>query len=325
MGKIYFIVNPRAGNGRCQIVWNKIEMELQEKHIAYLAFFTEYPGHAKELAQSIAKNSDGADIVLAAVGGDGTLHELINGAVAYQNVRIGFIPGGSGNDFSRGFSIPKNPLNALTILLRQRKSPPRYIDIGKIVNEQQHETYFVNNMGAGFDALVSDAANSSPLKGILNRLSIGRLIYVYILLKTLVSFRRSPLELTVDGKEYRFNSVWFVTVSNQPFYGGGMKIAPDAMPDDGLLNVTVVHSLPRWKLLLVFGTVFYGGHLRFKEVDSFKGRTVTINSASPYMVHADGEIIGKTPIQVQVCPAVLPISARNLHREERDVKEMNPG
>ncbi|PLR79117.1 diacylglycerol kinase [Bacillus sp. V3-13] len=323
MGKIYFIVNPRAGNGRSQMLWNKIEMELKEKNIAYLAFFTEYAGHAKELAESIAKNAGGAEMVLTAVGGDGTLHEVINGAVAYKNVRIGFIPGGSGNDFSRGFSISKNPLHALTVLLRQRKNPPRYIDLGKIVNEQQHETYFVNNMGAGFDALVSDAANSSPLKGILNRLSIGRLIYVYILIKTLVSFRRSPLEITVDGKEYRYDSVWFVAVSNQPFYGGGMKIAPGAVPDDGLLNVTVVHSLPRWKLLLVFGTVFYGGHLRFKEVDSFKGRTVSINPALPYMVHADGEIIGKTPIQVQVCPAVLPVSTRSLHSEERDVKEMN--
>ena len=117
--KVYFIINPNAKNGRCRDIWRTIDKELKDKGISFLAFFTEYPGHARELAEAISKQADGQPIAIAAVGGDGTVHEVINGTAGFKNVAVGFIPGGSGNDFSRGFNIPKKSAAALELFLRE--------------------------------------------------------------------------------------------------------------------------------------------------------------------------------------------------------------
>ena len=163
MEKIYFIVNPNAKNGSCREIWRNIEIELKNLDISYLAFFTEYSGHAQELAQSLARNAKGTQAVIAAVGGDGTLHEVINGAASYSNITVGFIPGGSGNDFSRGFSIPKKSVDALRLLVDKSTASPTEIDIGKITHNELQETYFMNNMGVGCDAAVAKDSNESSM------------------------------------------------------------------------------------------------------------------------------------------------------------------
>lgn len=307
MDKIYFIVNPNAKNGSCREIWRNIEGNLSEFSIPFLAFFTEYPGHATELAESIALNANGKPITIAAVGGDGTLHEVVNGIADKSNVSLGFIPGGSGNDFSRGFAIPKKAAAALRLLIENHSMASHLIDLGKIQHNELQETYFMNNMGVGFDAVVAKEANESEMKRLLNRFSLGRLVYVYILIKKLLTFRCLPIRIAVDGKEYKYDAAWFVTVSNQQYYGGGMKIAPEALPDDGLLDVTVVHNLSRWKLLIIFISVFWGKHTFFREVEQFTGKSISIRSENNVLTHADGEVIGMTPLHIQTCPKALKI------------------
>ena len=310
MKKIYFIINPMAKNGYGLSTWNKVKEELEKRGIPFQAFFTEYHGHAKELALSIAKNVDGETVNLVAVGGDGTLHEIINGIIKYPNIVVGVIPAGSGNDFSRGLFIPKNPLIALDHIISKALIQPESIDVGKMINSDQDELFFVNNMGAGFDAEVAQAANRSKLKALLNRYSLGMLIYVMILLKKLVSFQCRTVEMTIDGEEYTFPSTWFVTVANQPYYGGGMLIAPGASPTDGELDIIVVNNLSKLKLLAVFISVFWGGHIKFKEVTVLKGKNIKITSSEPLLIHLDGEINGYTPITAQVVNQSLSIIAK---------------
>ena len=324
MEKIYFIVNPNAKNGSCREIWRNIEIELEKPGIAYIAFFTEYPGHAQELAESLARKADGKQAVIAAVGGDGTLHEVVNGTASYSNITVGFIPGGSGNDFSRGFDIPKKAVHALRLIVDKNNGYTSEIDIGKIQHNELQETYFMNNMGVGFDAAVAKDSNESRMKKLLNRFSLGRLVYVYILVKKLLTFRTIPIEVTVDGKVYKFSNAWFVTVSNQPYYGGGMKIAPAALPDDGILDITVVHRISRLKLLLVFVSVFWGKHTMFREVEQFTGKSITIESTAEVLAHADGEAIGHTPLKIQACPKALKIrSGKNNpgHTEELKIND----
>lgn len=323
MEKIYFIVNPNAKNGSCREIWRNIEIELENLDIAYLAFFTEYPGHAQELAESLARKAAGNPAVIAAVGGDGTLHEVVNGAAAYPNITIGFIPGGSGNDFSRGFFIPKKSADALRLIIDKRNGSPEEIDIGKIHHDELQETYFMNNMGVGFDAAVAKDSNESRMKALLNRVSLGRLVYVYILVKKLLTFRTVPMEVTIDGQVYKYSNAWFVTVSNQPYYGGGMKIAPAALPDDGILDITVVHRISRLKLLLVFISVFWGKHTKFQEVEQFTGKSITIESNSKVLAHADGEAIGHTPLKVQACPKALNIISGKSNQGHTEELKMN--
>ncbi|NWQ43062.1 diacylglycerol kinase family lipid kinase [Bacillus sp. EB106-08-02-XG196] len=309
MKQIYFIINPKARNGYSLKVWGKVETKLMDDKIPYLAFFTEYHGHAIKLAAQIAEKNN-EQIVIIAVGGDGTISEVMNGIAKYNNITLGFVPGGSGNDFSRGFQIPANPEEALKVILRLMNEEVPSIDIGKITREDHSEHYFINNMGAGFDALVSYEVNHSKVKAWLNKLSLGRLVYVYFLLKKLFSYKCSTIDLSIDGKRHILEQTWFVTVSNQPYYGGGMMIAPDAVPGDGLLDITVVHRLSRLKLLLVFISVFWGKHVHFKEVKTFKGQMVTIQSSSLLFVHADGEDIGFTPLNIHIQAKTLKVLTR---------------
>jgi diacylglycerol kinase (ATP) len=306
MHTLYFIVNPEAGNRSCLKTWVAVEAELQRKEVQFHAFFTNNRGHAKEITEQLAKKQ--GQIVIIAVGGDGTLHEVVNGVAKYKNTAIGFIPGGSGNDFSRGFNIPKDPVSALHYLLKIIGEQPHLIDCGKVTNQKSENHFFINNMGVGFDALISYDVNTSGMKSMLNKLSMGRLVYVYYLLKNLFTYRRTNLDLTIDGIQHSFENSWFVTVSNQPFYGGGMKIAPDAIPTDGLLDITVVHNLSRIKLLLVFISVFWGKHIHFEEVKSFKGKEISIQSSEPVYAHADGEHIGSSPLKTSILPKALSVT-----------------
>lgn len=301
MTKLYFIVNPKAGNGKARRIWSNVEKELTDKDVAFQFFFTETSGHATALVKQILEDANEEKVNIIVVGGDGTINEVINGVgKVTKRVRIGFIPGGSGNDFSRGYNIPNNPEAALAFLLKLTQSESPTFDLGKIELNREREHFFINSMGAGFDALIAYEANQSKIKKLLNRFSLGQLVYVIILLKNLLSYKCTTIELTVDGLKHTFPETWFVTVSNQPFYGGGMKIAPHAIANDGKLNVTIVNNLSRYKLLLVFFSVFSGKHLKFKEVTTFLAETVSINSYKPIYVHADGENIGSTPLHITV-------------------------
>jgi diacylglycerol kinase family enzyme len=183
------------------------------------------------------------------------------------------------------------------------------------------EYYFINNMGAGFDATISYEVNHSGMKAILNKLSLGRLVYVYFLIKKIFTYKTSTIDLSIDGEKHIFEQTWFVTVSNQPYYGGGMKIAPVAEPDDGLFDITVVHQLSRWKLLLVFISVFWGKHIHFKEVKTYTGRDVSIDSPTALFVHADGEHIGITPLNINLQASAIEVLTRRKRLEELEMKE----
>ncbi|MEH7181310.1 diacylglycerol/lipid kinase family protein [Neobacillus vireti] len=325
MKQLYFIINPKARNGYSLNVWKKVESKLKDDYIPYLAFFSEYHGHAIKLAAHIAEENNDHKVIIA-LGGDGTISEVMNGVVKYKNITLGFIPGGSGNDFSRGYHIPANPKEAVEFILGLMEKEAPLIDIGKVSMKDNCEHYFINNMGTGFDALISYEVNRSKMKAWLNKLSLGRLVYVYFLLKKLFSYKCSTIDLSIDGSRHILEQTWFVTVSNQPYYGGGMKIAPGAVPNDGLLDITVVHHLSRLKLLLVFISVFWGKHIHFKEVKTFKGQMVTIQSSSPLYVHADGEDIGFTPLNIHVQTKTLKVltrvrSLRDIDLKERDVNE----
>jgi len=320
MKQIYFIINPKARNGYSLNVWKKVESKLMDDKIPYLAFFTEYPGHAIKLSSHIAACNHEQKVIIA-VGGDGTMHEVVNGIVDHNNITLGFVPGGSGNDFSRGFQIPSDPEEALFEILRLIKKEAAKIDIGMVTMKDDSEAYFSNNMGAGFDALVSFEVNHSKVKAWLNKMSLGRLVYVYFLLKKLFSYKCARIDLSIDGSRHILEQTWFVTVSNQPYYGGGMMIAPEAISNDGLLDITVVHHLSKLKLLLVFISVFWGKHVQFKEVKTFRGRMISIQSSSSLYVHADGEDIGYTPLNIQVQTKSLKVLTRVRNIRETVLKE----
>ncbi|MFT4414944.1 diacylglycerol/lipid kinase family protein [Fredinandcohnia humi] len=301
MKLLFFIVNTKAGNGKALKLWERMKVELEQQKINYRSFYTKYPTHAEELARQIGSMFDDKIEAVIAVGGDGTIHEVVNGMVDYPQVKVGYIPAGSGNDFSRGFSVPKAPFDALRFIVKNRHRKGRLFDIGKTrVRGVTKSKYFVSSLGTGFDAAVSKLTNESKMKKYLNKIKLGSLAYVGAVFRVLFTYKLTDVTIEIDNQTIHYNKVWFVTVSNQPYYGGGMKIAPKASPRDGLFDVTIVHNLSRIKLLLVFLTVFLGKHTGFKEIVQHKGAKISIQSNTKMLVHADGELVGQLPVQAEV-------------------------
>ncbi|PLS14894.1 diacylglycerol kinase [Bacillus sp. M6-12] len=296
--KIYFIVNPLAQNGGSMKVWKSIEVLLQQDSLSYEVYFTEYKGHAKILATEILSSSSFPSLLIA-VGGDGTVHEVMNGAAGFPQAMVGSIPAGSGNDFVRGLQKSKNMKEAIKLLLRPASRKSKAIDLGKAVTGGK-TFYFVNSIGIGVDAEITAEVNQSPWKKRFNVLKMGKLIYIYFFIKKILSYKRTDMQVDLDGEIHLFPKVWFIVVSNQPYFGGGINISPEAKPDDGLLNVLAVHQLSPVQLLFMFVTVFWGGHLKLKHVSSFKCRSVSISSSQMALIQADGEIAGNTEVSVSV-------------------------
>jgi YegS/Rv2252/BmrU family lipid kinase len=282
--KTVFIVNPAAGNGNSLAKWEQFKKELA---FPYETMLTEYAGHATDLVRSL--RSTGEICLIIGFGGDGTLREVIAGAAGAPNIVVGSVPAGSGNDFSRGFYSFRD---GAAIGRFMEKPVFSKEDMGEL--NASDTWHFVSSSGIGFDAEISVWVNRSAAKKALNRIGAGKLVYLVYVLRTLAGFQKFGLSVQQDGTETVYEDVWFATISNQPYFGGGMKISPKSKTDDGLLELTVVHGISRLKLLLVFGTVFSGSHTKFKEVVQMSGRGFRLAADREVDRHVDGDSAGKT-------------------------------
>lgn len=283
----YFIVNPKSRTGLGAQVWQDVQAEIKSRRLSYQAFLTEYRGHATKLTRQICQKSRGDFLIV--IGGDGTLQEVLSGLQVSSDITLGYIPAGSGNDFARSMKIPKDPLSALKLIL---SSPPAIsMDVG-VLKSGNRKGAFGISCGMGFDAAICHAALSSRLKNLLNRIHLGKLTYAFLALRLLFAFRPFTLELTLDGQQQTFEQVYFVAVMNQPYEGGGFLFCPDARPDDGLLDVLVIHQMSKLKLLLCLPTAFWGKHTHFKGVQLLQGQNIHLKSSRIVPIHQDGESAG---------------------------------
>lgn len=284
--KTTFIVNPTAGDGKSLKRWEKFKKDL---NFPYELYMTTRPKHATELAEMCVQS--GEPQLLIAFGGDGTVHEVIEGVLSCPNCIIGVIGAGSANDFARGFQSFQHATEVN--LYVQSDGKTLKMDIGNVITRSENYT-FVNNAGIGFDAYVAYQVNKSPVKKVLNKFSLGKLAYTFFVMKTLATFKNFTLTVETPTSCQIFEEVWFSTISNQPYFGGGMKISPQSNPSDGEIEITVVHHLSRLKLMLLFASVFYGKHTSFKEVHQFTSTSFRLTTNESMYRHTDGEYANKT-------------------------------
>ncbi|WP_285765721.1 diacylglycerol kinase family protein [Peribacillus sp. SI8-4] len=294
---LYFIVNPRAGTAGSMKVWEKAERLLKSSSVPHEVFFTEEKGHAFRLTEEILSRTD-RDTRIIAVGGDGTMNEVVNGALPFPHAILGSLAAGSGNDYVRGIQKTTGVGQALRLFQDNQHNA---IDVG------QYETdgkvgYFMNSLGMGIDAEISADADRSPLKKWFNFVKAGKLIYLILFLNRLFTHKPGSMELIIDGKSRKLEKVWFIVIANQPYFGGGMKISPLAKLHDGRLNVIAVHDIAWLKLLAVFITVLWGGHLNIKNVDSFSGKMIKMKNHGTAKIQSDGEIVGMDEVAAVVLP-----------------------
>ncbi|WP_319592835.1 diacylglycerol/lipid kinase family protein [Salicibibacter halophilus] len=281
----HFIVNKGSGNGKGFIIWNIIENILAVKQLNYQVFFTNYPSHATEISKEI-KNG-----VIIVIGGDGTIHEVINGLIR-SNTSIGIIPAGSGNDFARALDIPMNAEEAFDWILA---GDERTVDIGRIGDKS-----CATVIGIGFDGKVAQTVNASRTKKWMKFFRLGRMSYIFSVFKVLFGYKPADISITIDDKTEKMKDVWLVAVANFPYYAGGMAICPNAKGDDGYLELCVVHGMSKFQFARAFPGVYKGKHVSHPSIKMLTGRQIEISSSSAMIVHGDGEIIGETPIKINI-------------------------
>jgi len=293
------IVNPAAANGAVGKNWPRIRDFLQAEGASFDAVLTEEPGHATRLARQAL--DDGFRTIVA-VGGDGTVNEVINGLVVEgtvdPEVALGIIPWGTGADFTRTLGIPRDYVGACRHLLR---SQPRPVDLGKVTclrEGRQVERYFINAAGLGFDGEVSDLVNRFP------KLLGGTMTYLACLFIGLVTYRNKNVEFTFDGQPVR-GRVNSVIVCNGCYFGGGMFIAPGATFDDGLFYVVVLGNLNKLEVVMNVPRVYKGTHLTHPKVSHFSAREIHVEAQERMFLQAEGELIGEAPATFRVIPRAL--------------------
>ncbi|MDD3337501.1 MAG: diacylglycerol kinase family lipid kinase [Lachnospiraceae bacterium] len=281
----YFIVNPKSKSSKGRDIWSDIHSELEMRQFSYKVFFTQYRGHAEKLATQITEAHP--DCTLVGVGGDGTIHELLSGIRNVTTITFGYIPTGSGNDFARGMGISADTLTALRHILEPKQF--RQMDLG-IVTRGTKKSRFGVSTGIGFDAGICHEALASNIKKMLNKIGLGSLTYALIAAKQIFLYEPCPMTIRMDGnRRIALNRSYFAAVMNQPFEGGGLKLCPGAKNDDKYLNVCLVGDMPRFKILFLLPTAFWGKHTHLKGVHMLRCKSISIHMGKEKPVHLDGE------------------------------------
>ena len=282
-GAYFFIVNPAAGGGRAARLWPQIKERLQAEGVEFEWAITSGPTDAEEIAARVPE-----DVTAVAVGGDGTLSEMIAGLPPGRS--IGLIPAGRGNDFARSARISLVPEEALRQLLEGEVRP---FDLPSVNGRP-----FLNVAGIGFDAHVAKRAQYAAGNGTLPYLSAA--------LRTLSWYRPRHLALDVDGRRSE-GKVFLLAVGNCRYYAGGMKICPSADFDDGLLDLCLAGDLGHVEALLALVRVFTGSHIRQRKIHYTKAHHIHVEGPEDTLVHADGQVIGGLPATFTLRPRALKV------------------
>jgi len=276
--KVKLILNPMADMGQAWRVANDLRPIVAEHGGADWAG-TLYPTHAVELAKQAALT--GYDLVIA-LGGDGTVHEVINGLMqvpAAKRPALGVVPIGSGNDFAYAIGIPLEADRALAHALNGK---PSGTDIGLLTDEHGRKEYFDNTVGIGFDTVVTIRSHKLLLRGFL--------MYLAAVIQTIIlNHHPARMQIETDGEKWEQENLMLV-VCNGPREGGGFMIAPKAKVDDGLLNYMMICKIGRAMMFRLMPEVMGGTHEKFRQVKTGTCKKLALISDRPLYIHADGEI-----------------------------------
>ena len=297
-GPMVLICSTRSGKGKVAKAIPEVTDKLKERGLEHEVVYTEYAGHATDLARKAI--ADGIRF-LVAVGGDGTIHEVVNGMIeedkpAIEDPVLGVVSAGTGSDFIKTFGLPAAPGVAVAHLDGPESFP---IDIGKITymeNGNQVVRYFPNIAEAGIGADVVARAARLPRW-------LGPTVYLAAFWLVMRKHKKAQVKVDLVDRTYE-GPANNIVVANCQFFGGGMKIAPKAAPTDGLLDIQIEHARKR-EAISIMPKVFKGTHLPHPDIEEFKRVKCTVESDRPLLIEADGEVLGHTPATFEVLRDVI--------------------
>ena len=304
------IVNPTAGVGLAGKDWPAIEQLLISEGFNFEAHLTTHPFHAISLTRDLVQQHGYQKII--AVGGDGTLNEVVNGIFQQDrfpssDIMLGMITVGTGNDWGRMYDFPKKYEKAIRIIKNERTFLQ---DVGKVkyrYDSEDKSRYFINMAGMGYDALVAQKTNLMKARG-----KGGTLAYLYNLLTGLFQYENTHLHIKVDDKEVLNDKVFSLSIGICKYNGGGMMQLPDAIPDDGLFDMTVIRKTSKFRIFKNIKNLYDGSFINLPEVSVFSGKQITITSIPPHSIYleTDGESLGNSPLDFQIVPKAVKLIIR---------------
>jgi diacylglycerol kinase (ATP) len=292
-GPLVIIANPRSGRGKVGTHLPEMERIMTGAQLSYRIVRTTHPGHATEIARDALTRGER---YLVAAGGDGTVHEVVNGMLddgrpVAADAVLGVVAAGSGCDFVRSFNLPGDTLQATRHLAGDQV---RAIDVGRVTfTDGPAETtrYFPNIAEAGLGGAVADRAGRLPA-------FLGPARYLAGFWLTLPGFRPATVRLDADGQAYQWRA-HNVVVANCRFYGGGMQISPKSEPDDGVLDVLVMVG-PKSDAFTALPKIYRGAHLPHRNIAELRASRVRVDADPPFRIEADGEALGTTPATFEI-------------------------
>ncbi|TML54837.1 MAG: diacylglycerol kinase family lipid kinase [Actinobacteria bacterium] len=296
MSETVFLVNPASENGATGRRWPEFAHRAAELGLRGDALTSERPGQLGELARQAAEG--GARLVVA-VGGDGTVNEVVQGLASREGVELAVIPRGTGWDFVRTYGIPRKLEDAVAVA---REGRVREIDLGRARYRAwaggDAEAYFANIASAGISGAIAKRANET------SKALGGKASYLWSTLAVFARWQNGVIRVRVDG-ENRTGRMHDVVVANGRYLGGGMMMLPEAEPDDGLFDVLTIGDLTKRDLLLTLPKTYRGRHLPHPKAEVLRGSVVEVDADEPLPVELDGEQPGTTPVRFELVPRAL--------------------
>lgn len=302
------LVNPNAGSRKGKKDWKKISRMLTEHGFDYHSVFTERKLHAIELVPEYIEKGYRKIIV---IGGDGTMNEVVNGIFAQKkvlttNITLGMISIGTGNDWVRTFNIPLDYKQAMEIIKREN-TIEQDAGIVQYASDKGTETrYFINMAGMGFDGLVAQKTNADKEKG-----SSNPLLYLANLVSSLFSYNSSNIRVIIDGREIKAK-VFSIGIAIGQYNGGGMQQAPDALPNDGLFDLTIIKHMNKASIIYNIRRLYDGSIRKVKQVQMLTGKNIRIESDVPIPLETDGESLGYSPFEFNIIPKSIKVIMNHL-------------
>ena len=302
------IVNPRSAGGKTERRWPQLREIIHEAYGPFDARFTDAPGSATRLTREAL--ASGAQLVVA-MGGDGTINEVVNGfydgtrAVA-PNAAFGVLPAGTGGDFIKTLGTPREVREAAIELAR---ATPRPIDLGRLTfvghDGATAVRHFINIASFGISGLVDQYVNDS------SKTFGGTVSFAMATLRAGLKYKNAAVRITLDSEPAKDGRIYNVAVANGRYFGGGMKVAPDAALDDGLFDVVTLGDFTFGDLLLRGLDIYSGKHLSNPKVTVHRARRVeaTPEDGVEVLLDVDGEQPGRLPASFEIVPGGLKVRA----------------
>lgn len=303
----FIVINPLAGGGKGKSDWPSIKNLLAKHGISYDYAFTEHKYHAVEITVKAINNGYSKII---AMGGDGTLNEVVNGIfiqkkIAPTEITVGVIAVGTGNDWFRMYSIPLDYSNCIQAIAKGKTFKQ---DIGRVEYYEsmvQNHRYFANAAGVGFDAEV--ALRTNRLKEHGRR---GAVLYMFSLLKALLIYRHTTIDIAIDDTKIH-EKAFSLTLGIGRYNGAGMMQVPNAIANDGLFDITLIRKVSKLNVIWNIHRLYNGSILSHPKISSYQGRTIKISSSHPIKLEADGESLGESPFTFTIIPEAINVIVGN--------------